>query len=360
VVGLGNIAQAAVLPAFEHATENSELVALVSGNRTKLQEVGDRYDVEHRGSYEEMERVLAASRADAVYIALPNTMHREYAERAARVGVHVLCEKPMAMTVRDCEAMMDAAAHHRVKLMIAYRLHFEEANLRALEIARSGRIGEVRLFSSVFSHEARPGDIRTRDDVGGGALFDMGIYCINAARHLFGAEPIEVFGVRLEGPAGWFDPHVDATTTAVLRFPDDRIAQLTASQRLAGVSSYRIVGSEGDLRVEPAYGYAGELVHHLTVGEDTKTKKFAKRDQFAPQLVYFSRCVLDDLQPEPSGAEGLADVRVMEAIVRSAREGKPVELPPFGRSCRPDLSQEMRKPPVSEPETVQAPSPTAK
>src|SRR5689334_7091572 len=146
VVGLGHIAQVAVLPAFAHA-ENSELAALVSDDPEKRAKLGRKYKVK-AFSYAEYDDCLRSGRVDAVYIALPNHLHREYSERAARAGVHVLCEKPMAVTARDCEAMIRAARKNRVKLMIAYRLHFERANLEAAKIARSGRLGELRFFSS--------------------------------------------------------------------------------------------------------------------------------------------------------------------------------------------------------------------
>lgn len=359
VVGLGNIAQVAVLPAFAHAEESSELAALVSSDRDKLRELGDRYGVVRRGSYDELEAILKSAHVDVAYVAVPNTMHRALVERCAAIGVHVLCEKPLAMTVADCEAMIAACRGAGVKLMTAYRLHFEEANLRAVEIARSGVIGEPRFFSACFGQQAREGDIRTRADVGGGALFDMGIYCVNAARYLFRAEPIEVFAFQVVGHDERFKD-VDEITSAVLRFSDGRIAQLTASQAAASVDTFRLVGTKGDLRVEPAFTYYGELRHFLTVG-DAKTKEtsFAKRDQFAAEIVYFARCVLEDVEPEPSGEEGLADVRVMEAIRESARTGRLVTLAPFEREKRPDLSQQIKKPPVKgKPRTVHAPSPS--
>ncbi len=128
---------------------------------------------------------------DAVYITLPNSRHREYTERAALAGVHVLCEKPMAVTSRDCAAMIRAAEAGGVRLMIAYRLHFEPANMRAVELVRRGALGRTRQFHSAFSMQVRPGNIRLRDDLGGGPLADLGIYCINAARYLFGANPTE-------------------------------------------------------------------------------------------------------------------------------------------------------------------------
>jgi predicted dehydrogenase len=357
VVGIGNIAQVAVLPAFRHARENSELCALVSGDPEKLAELGARHHVPVTGSYDELEDVIDRAGIDAVYLAVPNRQHREFTERAARAGVHVLCEKPMAIDEDDCLAMIRACDDRGVKLMIAYRLHFEIANLEAIEIVRSGRLGDARYLSSAFSQQVRPGDIRTKGDLGGGALYDLGVYCVNAARYLFRAEPESVLGVTL----GSADPRfrdVDEATSAILRFPGGRVASFTVSQGAADVSSYRIVGTRGDLRVEPAYDYQTELSHHLTIDGKTHERRFAKRDQFAPELVYFSRCIIENREPEPSGWEGLADVRVMRAIFESARTGRAVDLPPFERRMRPDRSQEIAKPPLPKQPTVHAPSPT--
>jgi len=357
VVGLGNIAQVAMLPAFEHAKENSELVALVSGNPEKLETLSKKYSVSVTGSYDQLEGVLERSGADAVYLAVPNSHHRRFTERAARIGVHVLCEKPMAMSVEDCQAMIDVAEDNDVKLMIAYRLHFEEANLSVVRAVQEGEIGEARAFTSFFSQDVRPGDIRTRAEVGGGALFDVGVYCVNAARYLFRSEPVEVMAYQLSGDERFHD--VDETTVAILRFPDERIAQFVCSQGLAKVSSYRIVGTKGDIRLEPAYGYAVDLVCHRTIEGETEVRRYPKRDQFAPQLVHFSDCILEGREPEPSGYEGLADVRILEAIAASARDGRPVRLPELERPRRPDLDLEMSKPPVEKPEPVEAPSPTS-
>jgi predicted dehydrogenase len=137
-----------VLPAFKHARRNSVLAALVSGEQKKLEALGRHYGVERLCSYDEVDELFASGEVDAVYIALPNDMHKEFTVRAARAGIHVLCEKPMAVTARECEQMIRAARQARVKLMIAYRLHFERANLEAAKLARGGAIGELRFFSS--------------------------------------------------------------------------------------------------------------------------------------------------------------------------------------------------------------------
>jgi glucose-fructose oxidoreductase len=136
VVGLGHIAQVAVLPAFAHARRNSRLAAVVSDDRTKRREMAKRYRLEGAFTYDEYEECLRT--VDAVYIALPNSMHAEYTIRAARAGVHVLCEKPMAVTVQECQRMIAACRAARVKLMVAYRLHFETVNLAAMDLARRG------------------------------------------------------------------------------------------------------------------------------------------------------------------------------------------------------------------------------
>jgi predicted dehydrogenase len=352
VIGAGHIAQVAVLPAFEHASENSRLVALISSDPAKRAALRKRYKLEHTGSYEELEAILERAEVDAVYVATPNSNHREFTERAARCGVHVLCEKPLAPSLEDCHAMMHACEEHHVKLMVAYRLHFEEATLKAFELARSGKLGELRLFNSFFCHVVRPDDIRRDPERGGGASFDLGIYCINAARNLFEAEPISVFAAAVEKNG------VDDTTSVVLRFPHERLAQFCVSNSTSGVSSYRVAGTKGDLRVEPGYEYAEGLVHYLTIKDETKKTAFRKRDQFAPEIIHFSEAILEDKEPEPSAEEGSCDVRVIEAILESAKTGRTVELAPYQPMSRPTLAQERRAPAVAKPSTVNAPSPS--
>jgi predicted dehydrogenase len=355
VVGLGHIAQVAVLPAFAHATRNSTLTALVSGNRTKLTELARRYRLQDVYSYDEYEDCLKSGKVDAVYIALPNNMHADYSIRAAQAGIHVLVEKPMAVTEKECLAMIRAAQRHRVKLMVAYRLHFEEANLKAVALIKSGKLGQPRFFTSAFSLQVRPGNIRTKANLGGGTLYDLGIYCINAARYLFQDEPREALAYS----AARDDPrfkNIDEMTAAVLGFSGDRLATFTSSFGAADVSSYEVVGTKGSVRLDPAYEYAFPLKLHLTIDGKTRTQNFSKRDQFAPELLYFSDCILKNREPEPSGLEGLADVRTIEALYRSGRIGRSVKIRPVAIKKRPSLKQERRRPPVAKAVLVQAKS----
>ena len=355
VVGLGHIAQVAVLPAFRHAP-NSELFALVSGDPKKLKELGKKYRLEHLYSYEDYGRVLA--NVDAVYLALPNHLHREYAVRAAAAGVHVLCEKPMAVTQEDCHAMIQAARQNRAKLMIAYRLHFEEGNLKAIELANSGKLGTARLFTSEFSQQVADENIRTISSVrGGGPLYDMGVYCINAARYLFRAEPVEVSAIAARKAEPRFE-RTEEMISAVMRFPQERLATFTCSFGAADVSRYTLLGSKGMLRADPGYEYAEAIKLEVTIGEKKQKQSFPKRDQFAAELMYFSDCVLKDKEPEPSGWEGLADVRIVEALYESLRTRKVVTLPEAIPQKRPSLHQEIRRPAHGKPETVHVQPPS--
>jgi predicted dehydrogenase len=352
VVGLGHIAQVAVLPAFANARRNSRLAALVSGDALKLKALSDKYEVGKTCGYDGYDALLTSGDIDAVYIALPNSLHCDYAVRAAQAGIHVLCEKPMALSEEECGRMTRTAREAGVRLMVAYRLHFERATLEAVEVARSGRIGEPRAFASTFTMAVTPDNIRAKSELGGGVLWDIGIYCINAARNLFRDEPVEVRAMTA-GSIG----DVEDTVGALLRFSNERVATFTCSFGAADVSQYRLVGTRGDLVVEPAYEYAQPLRHRLTVDGETSERRFAKRDQFAPELLYFSDCVLQERDPEPSGEEGLADVRVIEALYRSAQAGRAVELASYSRRERPTLEQEIRRPPIDKPEVVRAQAP---
>jgi predicted dehydrogenase len=357
VIGLGWIAQSAVLPAFAGGRRNSTLEALVSDDDTKLKVLGSKYKVTKLYSYDELDRCLADPELDAVFIALPNTMHRTYTEAAARAGKHVLCEKPMAMTEQDCRSMIDTCRNAGVRLMIGYRLHFEKANLAAAELVQSGRLGEPRIFDSVFVNDVEADNLRLRGGEGG-PLYDIGIYCVNAARALFRAEPVEVSAWH-ESRSG--DPRfaeVPELTAARLRFPEDRIASFVCSFGGSSASQYQVVGTKGVLCVDPAYSIGEDLVHSLTIKGRTTTKSFPGRDQFAPELLAFSDCILNDRNPEPSGEEGLADVRVLQALDESARNaGRPVKLSTFKRARYPGMGQEIRRPLGKKPRLVHAQEP---
>jgi glucose-fructose oxidoreductase len=356
VVGLGDLAQVAILPAFKN-TRNSELVALVSGEAEKLTLLGKRYRVKHLYSYDEYDKALSV--VDAVYIVLPNNLHREYAVRAANAGVHVLCEKPMAVTAQECEAMTNAAKRNSVKLMIAYRLHFEKGNLEAVRIAKSGKIGDLRAFTAEFAQQVPPGNVRLTDtqEEGGGPIYDMGVYCINASRYLFDDEPTEVFAFASSSKDPRFKK-VEEMAAVVLRYPEDRLASFTCSFGAASISRYTLIGTKGVLTSDPAFDYTKPLKHSLSIGKKHSSKEFPVRDQFAAEILYFSDCILNNKEPEPSGLEGLADIRIVRAIYDSIRTGKTVKLSHMPSKKGPTPAQEIYRPAHRQPKTVGVQSPS--
>lgn len=358
VVGLGHIAQNAVLPAFRHASKNSELKALVSDDPVKLRAMAREYGVEHCFDYDDYETCLRSGEIDAVYIALPNNLHQNYCVRAAESGIHVLCEKPLAVTEEECQQIIRACAENEVKLMTAYRLHFEHGNLEAIEMVRSGKIGKPRIFNSIFTMQVRKGNIRTEAEHGGGTLYDIGVYCINAARYLFEDEPVEGFCMSSTDGDSRFQ-NVEEMTSAILRFPGERLASFTASFGAASTAEYEIVGTKGRLRASQAYDYSMPVLLELAVDGRTHRMSYPLRDQFAPELIYFSDCILRDREPEPSGVEGLRDVHIIRSLYQSVHTHAPVKLEQIKRQRHPGLQQEIYRPRVRKPKLVHVAAPTA-
>ncbi len=359
VVGQGYFSQTAVLPAFKHA-RSCELVALFSDDQAKREKLRRKHQAAFALPYEEYDDFLRSGEVQAVYIAVPNHLHRDYTVRAARAGVHVLCEKPMAVTVEECEQMIEACAENRVKLMIAYRLHLEKANLAAIEAIRKGRVGDPRYFTSAFCFQLDEDNVRGMPtSKGGGPLYDIGTYCINAARYLFQAEPTQVtalLGYRPDQPGL---ERIEEQAAAVLRFPDDRLANFVVSFGATDVARYTVAGTKASLTLDPAYTHSAPIEMILEKGGGKKQrKKFPLSDQVAAELSYFAECVRTGRDPEPDGWEGLHDVAVIRAILDSARTGHAVDLHLEDRRQRPGGHQARKKPaPKGKPELVHASPP---
>jgi predicted dehydrogenase len=290
---------------------------------------------------------------------VPNSEHRKYTEAAARAGVHVLCEKPLAYSVEDAQAMVDTCREAKVHLMTAYRLHFEEGNLDAIKAIQSGKIGDARLFTSIHTMQVDADNIRTDLSLGGGPLEDIGIYCLNAARYVFQAEPTEVTAFAIQGKDRRFK-EVPEGVSATLRFSRNRLATFLCGFGESKVSEYRVIGTEGVLKMDPAYTWNEDIEQTISRKEKSKTKTFEHRDQVAAELVYFSDCVLNDKKPEPSGHEGFLDVRIIEALRTSYTKHRTVEIEPLTKKRRPHSSQSIKRKPVRKPKPVKAPPPSSK
>jgi predicted dehydrogenase len=362
VVGLGYISQVAMLPAFAGARRNSVLAALVSGEREKLDELGAKYGIEQRWTYDRYDELLGSGDIDAVYIGLPNTMHKDFAMRAVERGIHVLCDKPFTTAAADGEAIVAAARSGGVKIMVAYRLHFEPANLAAIEAIRSERIGPPRYLKAEFSMQVKEGNIRTKRELGGGPVFDLGIYCINAARQIFGAEPVSVYAEAAR-PADPRFSEVEEMTTVTMRFPGERLAQFAASLGMFDASQFQVWGTKGSLKLEQAFEMVGEK--RLVIEEPGNAKpakrRFGNRDQFAPLLLEFSDAIKKDRDPFPDGKEGVADIRVIEAIYRSIERHAPVMVEEGGGETGDALvhRQGMKVPPHPKPDLFHAEGPSS-
>jgi len=354
VVGLGWISQAAFMPGVAH-TGNSEMTALVTGDEKKAQALGKQYGITNTYHYDAYKSLLASGEVDAIYLALPNFQHREFAVPALEAGVHVLLEKPMATSEEDCRAIEQAAARSGAKLMVAYRLHFEPATLEALRLIRGGTLGDVRVFTSTFCQPVAATNHRARYGFWAGPVADMGPYPINAARMVFGAEPIEVqaWGARKSGLSYNFHDLVAVT----LRFPGERLAQFTVGYGLNHLDEWAAVGEKGAIEMEPGFGFPGPLGFTLTEGKSETRRSFPKVDQFGGETQYFSDCILKGEHPEPDGEEGRLDVRVIAAVERALTTGRSVPLDPVERHRRPELAQRHELPVPHQPSLVRAAEP---
>lgn len=354
IVGAGWISQAALMPGAAH-TGNSELAALVTGDPKKAESLGRHYGITKAFHYDAYHALLADPDIDAIYLALPNEQHRQFAVPALEAGLHVLLEKPMATSEADCRAIEQAAATTGAKLMLAYRLHFEPATLDAIREVRAGSIGTARLFTATFSQHVAATNHRAHQGFWAGPVPDMGPYPINAVRNLFAAEPIEVIALGTHGPGLPFDFH--DTVAVTLRFPGERLAQFSVSYGLNSIGSYSIVGDKGAITVDPGFTFPGPLALTLTQGSTHTPRHYPATDQFGGELQYFSECILRNEHPEPDGEEGRLDVRILAAIEQSLTSGRPVSLDPVERHRRANPSQVRTLPPVHHPALVNAHEP---
>lgn len=328
VVGAGWISQAAFLPAIPQVG-NACVTAIVSGHADHAAKLAAFYDIGHVFSYDDFDRMLASDICDAVYIALPNSMHADYSIRAMQAGKHALVEKPLALTVEECEAMIAASQANNVLLMTAYRLHSEPGTVKVLDLIRAGEIGDPRHFASTFSLQSDADNHRLLSRHWGGPLQDIGIYCLNAARHAFGSEPIEALAVSTPGNGDPRFGEVDAALGVTLTFPGGRLAQFLCSFEANDTDSYRIIGTEGEITVEHGFDFRLTPRVWLTQGRDRREIDIPETDHFGGMTEYFSHCILTGTQPIPDGGEGLADIAALRAIEAAAKTGmaQPIVTP---------------------------------
>jgi predicted dehydrogenase len=327
VIGLGVIADH-FMRAVQQSS-NSKITGLVSGHRDKAERIAAQYGVPKSSiySYEDMDKMRENKTIDAVYVALPNSMHAEYTIRSAKAGKHVLCEKPMSTTVSEAEAMIAACKLMQVKLMIGYRLHYEPLNMKAIKLIRDGAIGTVETINGAFGFNAKPNQWRLNKALaGGGSLFDVGIYVVNASRYLTGEEPTKFTGVvSTIDHDGRFDT-MEENVSWTMKFPSGVLATGSSSYGAQMAGYFKVFGSKGIVEMGPVYDYSGVRLRANYEGNSAsaprividETSQEQDPSQFTREAEHFSECVLKNQTPTSPGEEGLKDMQYIQAIYGAA------------------------------------------
>lgn len=324
ICGLGNLSEHQIAPALLK-TERCRLSGIITDSPEKARQWQSRYGIPASNvfSYDTMDRLAHNRDIDVVYIVTPNAQHADQTLKAAAAGKHVMCEKPMEVSVEKCQQMIDACKKANVKLAVAYRCQFEPNNLECVRLARERELGALRLIEASFCISVGdPGQWRLKHALsGGGALVDVGIYALQASRYLTGEEPIQVSGVETKTDPVKF-AEVDETMTWQAKFPSGTLATCIASYNLPTAGRFRGTAERGWFELDPAFFYDGNHGRR----SDGKLIALPSGDQFAAEMDDFARCILENRPSKVSGEEGLRDVRIMAAIYESARTGRAVSL----------------------------------
>jgi predicted dehydrogenase len=336
IVGLGNLSLGQLMPAFGHC-KYSKPVALVSGDPEKAAKVASQYGIPEKNiyDYKNFDSIASNSDIDVVYVVLPNSMHHDFTIRAAKAGKHVLCEKPMANSVKECEEMIAACKEAKRKLMVAYRIQYEPHNMQAMKWVREKKYGEAKIIESYNGQNiGDPKQWRLNKELsGGGAMVDIGIYCLNTSRFLLGEEPVSVLASTYSTPGDERFKEVEETVTFQLQFPSGAIVNATSSYGAHLSRRYRVLADKGGwFGLDPSFDYKGLHMEVSEAKEKVEWKhepKMEEKNQFALEMDHLSMCIINDKTPFTPGEEGLQDYRIIEAIYQSARENRRVDLQKF-------------------------------
>ena len=332
IVGLGRLSVEELLPAFGEC-KKAKPVALVSGSPEKMRQIAAQYGIAEKNiyDYKTYDDLKNNEEVKAIYIVLPNGMHHEFVLRGAAAGKDILCEKPMANNSKEAAEMIEACEKAGRKLMIAYRIQYEPYNRKVRELIKSKEFGEVKLIESVNGQ--RQGEaLQWRHDkklAGGGALPDIGLYCLNTSRFLLGEEPIEISAMQYSTPGDPRFKEVEENMLFQMRFPSGALVNASTGYDYHESKRYRVNLNTGWIEMSPAYSYRGLQLHTSRAegkNERTEQIKIPEKNQFALEIDHFAECILENKQPYTTGEEGLQDHRIMEAIYEAANSGKTIKL----------------------------------
>ncbi len=332
IMGLGGYALRQMMPAMLR-TNKCHVAGLVSGNRKKALEVGRAYGVPEDAiyGYDSFDQIAQDDRIEAVYIILPSGLHAEWTEKSFAAGKHVLCEKPMALTVAECDRMISAAERANLKLMMGYRCHFEPFNLMAMELMKNKAIGDVEWLGTKQQYTMGPTSPSqnwrvARALAGGGALEDYGIYGIQSALYLSHELPNKVSASVTTPPNDPRFSEIVATVTSKLEFPSGAVADLATSYDAPGANEAVVRGTSGELIMRPATGYGGHKMTLIRNGVEEDLTPGDPTVQFHLMMDHFANAVRKDTPILVDADMGRRDVRIIEAIYKSAERGTAVTL----------------------------------
>ncbi len=334
IIGCARIAATALIPAIK-SSANGDVLAVASRGLEKAREYARRFAIPRAyGGYEEL---LDDPEIQAVYVPLPNSLHKEWTIKAAQKGKHVLCEKPIACCAADVQEMSAVCRDNGVLLMEAFAQRFHPQYQSAQELIREGSIGRILRITAAMSRSIYPADdIRMNPSLCGGALMDLGCYCINTARYLVGAEPASIFATQEIGSSG-----VDERTTGTLYFPGGEILQFDTNLYMADMhfeQGCTVYGEKRNIHIPQAFsqveilrfGRMAEAVLSTTdyrIGNyQTETVRIEAVHQWQLEVEFFADRVLTGTPVELPAENGVANMKVIDAVVQSARTGAPVEL----------------------------------
>ena len=320
VLSTASIGVRKVLPAMQKG-EYSSVAAIASRNLAKAKETAAKLGIPTAyGSYEEL---IADPRVDAIYNPLPNQFHVPWTIKAAEAGKHVLCEKPISLTVAEAESLLRVRERTSVKIGEAFMIRSHPQWLRTKALIDAGRIGQLRCIMGCFSYfNIDPANIRNRMESGGGALYDIGCYCIQASRYAFGAEPVRVVGCIDRDPT----MHTDRLTSAILEFQNGQ-AIFTCSTQLVPYQRVQFLGTKGRIEIEIPFNAPNDRPTRIFIdggdlfGADRVTEEFPICDQYTLQGDQFSKAIIEDTDVPVPLEEAIRNMKVIEAIFRSADSG---------------------------------------
>jgi glucose-fructose oxidoreductase len=321
LAGLGYYSTDVLAPAFQH-TKQCYLAGIVTGSPEKAERWQKRHQLPAKNiySYDNFDRIADNPDIDVVYVVLPPFMHKDFTVRAANAGKHVWCEKPMALTAAECEAMIKACAGNKVKLAIGYRMQHEPNTQEIIGYGRDKTFGKVKLISAAAGYfDPRTDHWKQNRALGGGAMFDMGVYPLNAARYVTGEEPVAVLAQERTSRPDIYT-RADETTLFQLEFPSGALANCATSLGMSMNYLY-VTAEEGWYKLEPFQSYSG-----IRGASSRKTLDLHISNQQAKQMDDDARAILDDTSLIVPGEEGWRDIRVLEAIHLSAMEGRRIVL----------------------------------